>query len=146
MNRELVKPHTVISREVTEDDVEFVIEEYYAMKQIIDESKYCVALAHPQIEDKDPLRFYVLRNGEIIINPVIEVHSNYEVDSVEGCMTFKGREDTTKKRWRKTLISYVTIGDDNKLTERRKENLTGLSAYIAQHEIDHLNGKYCYDE
>lgn len=143
-----VEPHSKVSREVLPGDIERVWEEIKKMHAAFG-TKACVALAHPQIEKEDPLRFYITREGEyengLYINPVIERHTNYTVDSLEGCMTYPGKEAITKQRWRKIELTYQTI-EGGVLTERRSKSLKGLEAAIAQHEIDHLNGIYCYDE
>jgi peptide deformylase len=140
---EYVKPHTKLSREVTEQDLPAVIEAVEHMRGAF-ENKTCVALAHPQVANFEPLKIYVTREGGVFINPVIKRHSNYTVDSREGCMTFLGREAVIKQRWQKAEVEYQTL-EGGKLSELRTVNLSGLPAFIAQHEIDHLNGKYCYE-
>lgn len=140
----LVKPHRTKSRNVEPSDIERVLAEVERMREVILSSEACVALAHPQIEATDPLRFYVLREGDVFINPVIERHSSYVVDSMEGCMTFKGQAEVRKNRWRKIDLSFQKI-EDGKLTERETIKLIALPSFIAQHEIDHLDATYCYD-
>lgn len=140
----LVKPHRLKSREVTDADYKRVVEEVSAMAELFAKAPNCVALAHPQVNDKDPLRLYVLRDGMAIINPRIERHSNYKVESVEGCMTFGGEKPVTKMRYRKVEVSFQGFSQ-GKLTERQVAKLTGFMSFVAQHEIDHLDGIYCYD-
>lgn len=139
----IVETHKKVSREVTNEDIPRVLAEVERMKAVFQDLS-CVAIAHPQVESKDPLRLYVTRNGEVFINPVIKRHSNYTVDSDEGCMSFPGRPQIIKKRWRKVDLTYQSI-EDGKLTEPIDEYLAGFPAFIAQHEIDHLNAIYCYE-
>lgn len=144
----IVKPHRVKSREVTNNDIARVLEDAVKMFEFINSKPECVALAHSQIEDKDPLRFYVTRAGQIFLNPNIEKHSSYTVESPEGCMTFPGEKEVIKNRWRKVVLSFHQFDKNDKsiLGNRHEVDLTGLPAFIAQHEIDHLDGIYCYDK
>lgn len=141
---EYVAPHREISRKITEADLPRVIADIEYMRGAFEHGP-CVALAHPQITNFEPLQLYVTREGGVFINPVIKRHSNYTVESQEGCMTFLGREAIIKQRWHKAEVEYYTL-EGGKLSDLRTVNLSGLAAFIAQHEIDHLNGKYCYDE
>jgi hypothetical protein len=68
------------------------------------------ALAHSQIDDKDPLRFFVLPNGMVIINPVIMTHTKAPITKAEGCMSFPDNEikkDVT--RFNKITVNYQTL-------------------------------------
>jgi peptide deformylase len=112
------------------------------------------AMASPQIDDKDPLCFFVTNNREIIINPTITRHSNYFTDSKESCMTFIGVDRIIVPRWQKMDVSYLTImldPEDNtkyKLSSIIEESVTGKKSFIWQHEIQHLQGgkeQYIYE-
>ena len=98
------------------------------------------ALAHCQVDHTDPLRFFVMKNGLVIINPKI-VHGSEESDFThyEGCLSFPYRPEKKVKRYETLDIEYT--GLDGKQV---KERLTGLVACIFQHEIDHFNGKAIY--
>lgn len=139
---EIITPHKNISRPVTEADIARVIEDAQKMQAHVVEK--CVALAHCQVESKDPLRFFVTKNREIVINPIITRHSGYTVDSVEGCMTYPDNAPITKQRWRKVEVEYQTI-QDGKLTAVESSEYKGLQAAIFQHEINHFDAIYCYD-
>lgn len=140
--KKIIPPHQVKSREVTEADIARVLEDAKTMQGIV--GGICVALAHSQIENNDPLRFFVTKNSEIIINPTITRHSGYTVDSEEGCMTYPERGGLIKQRWRRIEVEYQTI-KDGKLTEVESNDLKALPAFIFQHEIDHFDAIYCYD-
>ena len=151
----LVDPHKLKSRQVTEADIERVTEEAKVLYAICFEVEGlytgAYAMAHPQIDDKDPLCFYVTADKEIIINPVITRHSNYEIDHNEGCVTYSGVPWIPVKRWHKCELSYQTIMVDPedltkfKLSNIISKSLSGKDSFIAQHEISHLNGIYIYD-
>ena len=152
--RRLVKPHNKISRKVLESDMERVAEEAKILYAICFEVNGlhhgAYAMAHSQIDDKDPLYFYVTADKEIIINPVITRHSNYEIDSKEGCVSSIEKGEKIVKRWHKCDLDYFTIMIDPedstkfKLSGIIKQSLSGKDSHIAQHEIDHLNGIFIY--
>ena len=101
-----------------------------------------LAVAHPQITDNDPLRFFVMKTGEIIVNPVITRHTRHTVDSKEGCLTFPDEHDVIVQRYNKCEVEYEDI---NNLGEKIKESLSGIKSKIFQHEIDHFDCKYIYN-
>lgn len=140
--KQVIQPHKNKSRPVTQADIARVLEDAKGMQTYV--KGICVALAHPQIESVDPLRFFVTQNGEIIINPIITRHSGYTVDSVEGCMTYPDNAPITKQRWRRVEVEYQTI-IAGELSEVLENDFKGLQAAIFQHEIDHLDATYCYD-
>lgn len=146
----LVEAHRVVSRECTNDDVRRIVMDAFLMVDLFGERT--IALAHPQVNDKDPLRFFVLRDllypgakSTIIVNPRIVRHSGYTVDSVEGCHTWPERPHTTKQRWRMCDVEYQ-VPDGDKLSPVITETIKALPAFVFQHELDHLGGIYCYDE
>ena len=154
--KRIVPPHEKISRLVTEEDVPKVVEEAAILHAICFEIQGfyngAYAMSHPQIDNIDPLRFFVTFDKRLIINPNIVRHSNYTKDSKEACMTFSSREQKIVQRWQKVEVEYVTIMLDSenegkfKITSLQKDSLSGLEAIIFQHEIDHLNGIYIYND
>lgn len=152
--KRLVKPHSKKSRSVTETDVNRVVEESVVLYELcftpVGLYKGAFAVHHSQIDDKDPLNFFVSADKRIIINPTITRHSNYLVDSKEACLTFPEKEQIVVPRWQKCEIDYVTImvdPKDNKkfkLSSVIKEKLNGPSAFIIQHEVNRGNGTYIY--
>lgn len=139
-----VKPHHKISREVKNSDLKRVLVEAHVLYNLC----YCQiglysggeAVAHPQIDDKDPLRFFVTKNKKIVINPEILRHSNYEVDREEGCLSFPDRKMIMVKRWQKCDVRYYTIEKDGDTLIVVNEKLSGKEAQIFQHECQHLGG------
>ena len=155
LDRIIQPPHTKISREVVESDITRIVDESKVLYEICytqDGVKYfgALAMAHPQINSEDPLRLFVTAEKEIIINPVIKRHTNYTVDSEEGCVSFPGKARVKVQRWHKIEVEYQTImvdpEDKNKfkLSSIIEEGLSGLDARCFQHEYDHLDAKYIY--
>ena len=147
LNR-VVPPHNNVSRDVTEEDLDYLAKEAKVLYDICLVGAH--AMAYPQIEVDDPMNFYVTLNRKIVINPKIIQHSNYTVKHKEGCVTFAGKQWVDVDRWQKCEIEYVTImvDPDNrekfKLSGVIKESLSGMDSFIAQHEINHLRGVLIY--
>jgi peptide deformylase len=148
-------PHNKKSRWVTKKDLQEVVadgKDLVAMCRI-PRGKYSgiSALAHPQIDDKDPLRFFVLPNGMVIINPVITGHTKVPVSKDEGCMSFPDRDIKTGiPRYNKVDVTYQTLTrkdekSDPGLSLPITEKLSGGISHIFQHECGHLNGCNIYD-
>jgi peptide deformylase len=152
--KRLVAPHTKVSKEVTNKDLDKVVEEVKILYNLcyVQNGLYLGAYAmhHSQIEDKDPMSFFVIADKRIIINPKIVKHSNYTKDSKEQCMSFAKEGPVIVQRWQKIELEYQTIMTDPehdgkfKLSDIIKESLSGFEAFIMQHEIDHGNAKFIY--
>lgn len=142
----IVPPHRTVSRPVTIEDRERVEREGEAMRAWMMAQYSCVGLAHPQITDQDPLRFFVALEEptRIICNPKIVVFSSVKKQSKEGCMTYPNTEHVWHDRHVAITVEYE-IFKGKKLVKKRKQ-INGFLAIVYQHEIDHLNAKYCYDE
>lgn len=141
-----VAPHKIISREVTEADIPRVVEEAKVMKDLcfkpIGKHRGAFAIAHPQIDDKDPLTFFVDNEGRVIINPKI-CHEESLEPKVEACMTFPDKDPVGVQRFHKIAVTYQVL-EDGKLSEEKYANYANLRAEIFQHEVDHFQGKYLY--
>lgn len=148
-----VEPHWKVSREVTDKDMEKVMEDAEKMYKLctIKRGLYpsLLAIAHPQIDDKDPMRFFVTCNGDVVINPVIIRHTNNSQKNIEGCATFPMDMPVEKSRWYKiTAEHYIPdISEDVvKIGPKVIAKLKGIEARFFLHELDHLNGKNIYDK
>lgn len=145
----IVPPHKNVSRDVTEADLSRVLKEADVLYHLcftpngIYQSAH--AMAHPQIDDKDPLRFFVTVIGEVIINPKIIKHSNFPVDSKEACMSFPEREQIVIPRYNVIDVEFQTLTKDKQLSEVMTKTFSGKVAKILQHEISHLQGHHIYD-
>lgn len=75
-------------------------------------------------------------NGQFvtILNPEIVRTGREKKESKEGCLSFPGKF-VKKQRWYRITIKGISIARD-----AIELNLSSHAAYIAQHEIDHLNG------
>lgn len=144
-----VGPHNKISRDVTEEDIPRVVEDAHVMYNLCFTQRGAYpggyAIAHPQINDTDPLRFFVTAGKEIVVNPVITNHTSHTDLKKEGCLTYPNEDQIDVPRYYRMEAEYQTLTEDGKLTEKRKIELKGLDAQIWQHETDHLAGKCIYD-
>lgn len=144
-----VKPHRKISIEVTEKDLLRVMKDAKILYNLCFTQHGihpgAFAVSHPQINNKDPLRFFVIKDKEIIINPVIIRHTKYLIDSQEGCTSFPDKLPIIVQRYNKCEVQYQIIKGTGKKLIDKKESLSGLRAKIFQHEIDHLNAIYIFN-
>lgn len=99
------------------------------------------ALAHCQVIDNDPLRFFVTREGDIYINPIIKKHTKVTVDSLEGCMFYPDNNDIIVQRYHKCDVIYYDK-DWNEINY----TISGRLSKIFQHELNHFEGKTIYDK
>lgn len=152
----IVKPHTKKSRPVTEGDVNNIQDDIQALYLLcttpVGIYRGAFAMAHSQINDTDPLQLFVMNNMLIVCNPVITRHSGYTKDHDEACVTFADRKMTTVQRWQKIEVTYQTVMVDP-LDEKKfmlsgpiTENLSGMAAFIIQHEMDHADAVYIYKD
>jgi len=141
-----VDAHSKVSREVTQDDIGRVLNEAEIMHKLCftPRGKYpsAVAIAHPQIDDQDPLRFFVTVTGEMIINPSIKDGTKVLVDNYEGCMTYPDADMVKVMRHNVIDLTYQTVLKDGTLSEMMEKTLSGKTAKFIQHEIAHLDAKY----
>ncbi|MFA5444199.1 MAG: peptide deformylase [Bacteroidales bacterium] len=83
-------------------------------------------------KEGEPFEFYV--------NPVIEKYSEEKKWGWEGCLSVPGERDTVL---RSTQVVIAYRNQDSWQTVR--DTISGFTAVIFQHEIDHLNGKLYID-
>ena len=150
------EPHNKKSRWVTPDDIDRVLVDGQDMVTMcgIPRGKYSgvAALAHSQIDNNDPLRFFVFPNGIVIINPVIVNSTKVTVDKKEGCLSFPDNDiKLNVKRFNKVTVMYqmfVKSSNDAKpsLSNVITEMLDGSRAHTFQHECGHINGFNIYDD
>ena len=157
----IVTPHDKVSRLVTEADLPRVFREseeiYKLLNTQIGIHNRFYAIAHPQIDDQDPLRFFVVNNqmfefhnwpSIVIVNPVILRHTGSFINSEEGCASFSLLPSTIVDRWNKCEVEFSPLEfDENqkpRLGKRVVRNCHAKVAKVFQHEIDHLDAKYIY--
>lgn len=149
-----VKPHKVLSRVVTDDDVEKVIKDGTVMVELcnIKNGVYPggFALHHSQIDDKEPLSFFVLHNGETIINPEITNHTNQKIEKEEACLSYPAELPVKVARYHKVTVKFQTLipKEGSKLpmlSQVVEQGFSGRMAEIFLHETDHGKGVSIYD-
>lgn len=148
-----VEPHKVVSRDVEEKDIPKVLEDGEKLWKLahtpVGIFPAGFAMAHPQINKDDPMRFYATYDGDIVVNPVITRHSNSEVYDLEGCMSFPNNMPVRKSRWYKIEMEYTELEEQEdgsfKFSDRKKASLKGREARIVQHEIGHFSCEYLYN-
>lgn len=148
---EIISPHNIKSRDVEEDDIKRVRKDAFEMYQLCYESHGIYsggkAIAHQQITDHDPLRFFVTRNNEIFINPIIIKHTKTTITSKEGCLSFPNKKMVVVPRWNKCRIEgRILLLGGTYFAGKDKMNISGELSKIFQHEIDHFDCKYIYGE
>jgi len=150
-----VEPHNKKSRWVKNEDLPRLLadgKDLVAMCNL-PRGNYAgiAALAHSQMDDKDPLRFFVMQKGMVIINPVIFLTTKTTVEKVEGCLSFE--YNPLKKdvpRYNKITVIYQTLERLNDKSEPTiskpiTEGFNGSAGHVFQHEISHCNGSNIYD-
>ena len=151
----MVKPHSKVSRDVLESDIERVTEEASILYNLCfipnGLTNGARAMSHPQICSDDPLRFFVTAKKELIINPIVTKNTKTTVDSKEGCASFADRLPIIVQRSNKIEVSFITlmVDPDNKdkfkFSSVLTDKLSGLEAKIFSHELDHLNAIYIFN-
>ena len=143
----ILKPHNKKARLAKESDIEKILKDAAKMMILCSEKLGkmggAYAIAHPQVS-KNPLSFFVTENGGICINPVIKKHTKTMVDSKEYCLSFSNENHPAiVKRWNVIEVEYYEI--ENNKFKKVYEKFCGKQAKIVQHEIDHLNAIYVYN-
>jgi peptide deformylase len=76
---------------------------------------------------------------EAYYNPKITELSDSINSGSEGCLSLPGYKGTVERSQRINISYFDSTG------EKKKEEISGFTAVIFQHEIDHLNGILYYD-
>lgn len=149
MKKVLEKHSAKISREVTEKDLKVVKDDSKDLLRTCLEPigihKGAYAMAHPQIEEEDPLRYFVMRSGYGYINPVI-VKQCQPYKMIEGCMSFPTKPCKRVDRFNLIVVKYVPfiVGREIDLNNVVEVKFSGLEAAIFQHEIGHFDLNLIY--
>lgn len=145
----LVRPHEKKSRPVEEKDLYIVIEDAHKLYNLchtkIGPIPGSFAIHHSQIEDEDPMNFFVTADKEIVINPVITRHTKTTVEKVEGCVTFYDRYPVKVQRYNKIEVEFSNLTSEGKIGPAKKVGFSGREAQIFQHEIGHALAQYIYE-
>ena len=150
------KPHKKKSRWVEKKDLERVVRDGQDLVALcgLPRGRYSgiAALTHSQIEKKDPLRFFVLAKGMVIINPMIFNHTRIPIFKDEGCMSYPDKKiERMVPRYNRITVMYQTLerledGGEPRMTYQIVESFNGGMGHIFQHAISHCNGMNIYDK
>ena len=119
------------STDATEADQQVITDLLDTLRANLD---HCVGMAANMIGVKKNI--IVVNMGFIdvvMFNPVIvSKHDMYETE--EGCLSLDGVRKTT--RYQEIEVEYYDFN-----WKKQRQKLSGWTAQICQHEIDHLSGK-----
>lgn len=165
---QIVKNHFIPGAKVTKYSqiAGIVVEMRTMIKAGIKKGEYNTgfALAHNQVEDKNPLAFFVMHDDYVgvgkmfeahaIINPeILETPEFIDVDGIkrkniyeveEGCFSFPFRQPKKIKRFFRIQVRYYISGFFG--LKKIEKWIEGLPAHIFQHEEQHCRGKNIYFE
>lgn len=101
-----------------------------------------IGIAAPQIGVLEQLIVIYdtrLRTCRVMVNPEIVHFSEEKSDMEEGCLSFG------QKRFKVTRSNTLTVRYQDLFGKSKMEILTGLTARVTAHEIDHLFGRLLVD-
>jgi peptide deformylase len=128
-----------------EKQVKPFIEEMARLCRTPINGRHGIAIAHCQVEKDNPLRFYVFANGDCVVNPlIISVNEKTWMMHPEGCLSFKNRPMIAVPRYRIIKARYTLVNNNGVHVVNKK--LHDMTAFVMQHETDHFDLKYIYDE
>lgn len=139
---EIISPHNIKPIKCKKIDFERIYTDSAEMLKMCFKRKGLMggafAIAHTQVTDKNPLMFFVTKEGRIICNPKIISHTKTPVESKEHCLTFFYKEEPAiVKRFNVIEVEYDEL--INEKLEHKKNRLSGKESRIWQHEIQHLS-------
>jgi len=134
MIKDIVKNLTALQ----EKSISAIKADNYIVQDLIDTAEAhkdrCAGLAAIQIGYNK--RICIIRNNEqwlVIKNPIIKSKSTNKSIHMEGCLSLDGEKEVE----RSIHIDLLYTDRNNKIKSIR---LSGIIAFAAQHEIDHMNG------
>lgn len=148
ITKALIPVHSVVSRNVDEHDLGRVRKDSPLMMELCRANTGYnktggFAVAHPQITSEDPLRFFVLRDGKVFINPEILDQTKVGKWVYEGCLSIPEKPHVRIQRPHKITVRYQSLTEDGmSLTPFYEAQFKGVAAQIFCHEVDHFDGKY----
>jgi len=145
-NIKVIEPHLKPAREVSslQEDAKRIHEEGEGMVQLMQRHhglyKRFYAIAHTQVTDLDPLRFFVLNGNDetfkewksiVIINPKVVSATKVPVPSEEGCMSFSHLPMKKVMRSNKITVQYQMLMFDDNDTPVLREEVGFLGSFDA---------------
>lgn len=103
------------------------------------------AIAHCQVDQDDPLRFFVLNDGTCVINPRI-TYIGKPFRHTEGCMSACDVQALLGvQRYHSVDADFIGLSSHDSPEENQEGlRIEGLLALVFQHEVDHMNGKHIF--
>lgn len=142
----IIPPHKLKSREVTLGDIPIIQMDAPEMIKLckipLGKKIGALAIAHCQVTDKDPLRFFVTADGDIVINPRITGRYEGKKRELEGCFSYPNLPEITINRYISIMVKFLTLSSGVFIPVEAK--YSGKYARIFQHEIDHFNAITIY--
>jgi peptide deformylase len=145
-------PHTLKSKWVEDIDLPRVLSDGKDLVAMcnLPRGRYSgiAALAHTQIDDKNPLRFFVFPKGMVIINPIIIKNTSVPLFKNEASMSYPDKDVKTMiPRYNKITVMYQTLfkkdeDSDVILSDPITEELSGGAAHVFQANVGYLNGPH----
>lgn len=153
----IIAPHRNNSRRV--EDVRDIWKEASDLHSLSNgndfggEHKACYALHHSQVSIA-PSNFFVLSDKAtkyfpswLIVNPrIVEKDKSTSGHKQEGCMSYPFRKAHRIFRYDRVKASYQTKKMLGWGLKDHEQWIDGVAAQIFQHEVDHANSKFIYDE
>lgn len=177
----IIPPHKIPARNCTTGDFVRILKEAEEMQAMMmsgqvffpkSKNTGCLALAHPQVCNNDPLNFFAVNfimkplidefgrdivkdkiiNSGIIINPkILSKDKSSRKMSREGCLSFPYRDAILVKRFTKILVDYTILeGFDEKSNKWKLYHVEGrelndIAAVVFQHEMQHMHGQNIFN-
>ena len=146
----ITPPNKLVARECTELDYSRILSESKEMLELCNKEhgkyKHAFAVAHNQVSSEDPLRFFVLGAGVIIINPTLVRSGGVIKTEKEGCISYPEKDPIDIQRTYKCEVKFMHMYPDGQVGYPITENMKGIPARVFQHMMDILDGKYIFEE
>lgn len=140
----VIAPAVILRMRAVEVDIDTLTDASRAEVRSFMDAMVATVLAHDALGLAAPqvgvsMRVIVYRGNSkaepaVLINPVI-VESRGSMGSMEGCLSIPGQRRKVKR-----AQTIKIVGFDRNLTPV-SYHLTGMAACVAQHEVDHLDGR-----
>lgn len=134
MVRDIVKDCLVLSQKSVDADKNDMRIAKDLLDTLTAHSEECVGMAANMVGELK--RIIAVQAGKdylVMINPVITDKSAKSYETQEGCLCHIGQRSCTR-------YESITVEYRDKKFKKKKQNFSGFTAQIIQHEIDHCNG------
>lgn len=108
----------------------------HTIRDMYNELSKCDGVGIAAIQIGVPTRIFIINTSRckmVIVNPVLS-EGKYPKKSKEGCLSVPGKRVTIDR------FNHIVISGYDENWQPITKKLKGISAFVAQHEMDHLNG------